>query len=173
MAHRTPQRRTPPAPLGRPFLVVWAGQTISTVGSTLAGIGAAVWVYVTTGSVMWLGVLAALTAIPVVLATPMAAIVDRFDRRAVMIWADVAAAAGPTVALVLALLGHLEPWHVVAAGFIAGNLPLTGYSARSVVTVPGREQPFDGSDRADGPLSGRFLWLVDRHGVVRVFNGRH
>ena len=38
---------------------------------------------------------------------------------------------------------------VVAAGFIAGNLPLTGYSARSVVSVPGREQPFDGRDRAD------------------------
>jgi predicted permease len=38
---------------------------------------------------------------------------------------------------------------VVAAGFIAGNLPLTGYSAPSIVSVPGHEQPFDGRDRAD------------------------
>ena len=118
MPERTAPHRTPPAPLGRPFFVVWAGQTISTIGSTLAGIGAAVWVYVTTGSVIWLGALAALTAIPVVLATPLATIVDRFDRRSVMIWADVAAAVGPTVALVLAMSGALEPWHVVGAGFI-------------------------------------------------------
>jgi predicted permease len=37
---------------------------------------------------------------------------------------------------------------VVSAGFIAGNLPLTGYSARADVAVPGSEQPFDGDDRA-------------------------
>ena len=35
---------------------------------------------------------------------------------------------------------------VVSVGFIAGNLPLTGYSARSEVAVPGRGQPFDGDD---------------------------
>ena len=36
---------------------------------------------------------------------------------------------------------------VVAAGFMAGDLPLTGYSARAEVVVAGREQPFDGDDR--------------------------
>ena len=36
---------------------------------------------------------------------------------------------------------------VVSAGFITGNLPFTGYSARSPVVVPGRAQPFDGNDR--------------------------
>lgn len=36
---------------------------------------------------------------------------------------------------------------VVSAGFIAGDLPLTGYSARAEVVVPGREQPFGGADR--------------------------
>jgi predicted permease len=38
---------------------------------------------------------------------------------------------------------------VVSAGFIAGDLPLTGYSERAEVTVPGREQPFGRDDRAD------------------------
>jgi predicted permease len=36
---------------------------------------------------------------------------------------------------------------VVSAGFMAGDLPLTGYSARAEVVVPGREQPFGGDDR--------------------------
>jgi putative ABC transport system permease protein len=38
---------------------------------------------------------------------------------------------------------------VVSVGFIAGDLPLTEYSARADVTVPGREQPFGGDDRVD------------------------
>ena len=38
---------------------------------------------------------------------------------------------------------------VVAAAFIAGNLPFTGYSARFVVRVPERQQPFEGRDRVD------------------------
>jgi predicted permease len=35
---------------------------------------------------------------------------------------------------------------VVSAGFIAGDLPLTGYSARASVSVTGQAQPFDGND---------------------------
>jgi putative ABC transport system permease protein len=38
---------------------------------------------------------------------------------------------------------------VLSVGFIAGDLPLTGYSARAVVAVPGRAQPFAGDDRVD------------------------
>jgi predicted permease len=38
---------------------------------------------------------------------------------------------------------------VVSVGFMVGNLPFTGYSDRGDVTVPGREQPFDGADRVD------------------------
>jgi predicted permease len=36
---------------------------------------------------------------------------------------------------------------VVSAGFIAGDSPLTGYSARAEVVVGGREQRFEGDDR--------------------------
>jgi putative ABC transport system permease protein len=36
---------------------------------------------------------------------------------------------------------------VVSVGFIAGNLPLSGYSARANVAVPGRAQPFEGANR--------------------------
>ena len=49
----------PPAPLGRRFLTVWAGQTASMIGSQVSAIGAAVYVFVETGSAVWLGVLTA------------------------------------------------------------------------------------------------------------------
>ena len=71
---------------------------------------------------------------------------------------------------------------VAAVGFTAGNLPLTGYSARATVTVPGRDRPFDGNDRVQvryvtpgyaaavgTPLRrGRYVAAGDTSGSTRV-----
>lgn len=126
-------------PLGRTFWTVWSGQTVSTVGSTLAAVGVAVHIYATTGSVTWLGVLMALAALPSALVTPALGLVDRLDRRHLMIAADLLAATGPAVALVLALLGRLEVHHLLAAGFIAGlgnALQFPAYQAAIPDLVP-------------------------------------
>lgn len=116
------QRRTPhPATrLGRPFLVVWAGQTVSTIGSTLSGVGVGIHVFVETGSATWLGVFAALTSVPYLLASPLLPLTDRRPRRSVMIGADTVAMLGPAIALLLALTDRLEIWHLVVAGFVSG-----------------------------------------------------
>ena len=106
--------------LGRPFLVVWVGQTLSLVGSSVSGIGVAVWVYLETGSAVWLGVLAAMASLPVLVAGPFLPAVDRVSRRRMMIAADVVASIGTVVALVLAISGRLEVWHVAVAAFIGG-----------------------------------------------------
>lgn len=108
------------ASLGRRFLTVWAGQTLSTIGSTLSSIGVSVFVYIETGSAAWLGVLAALASVPYVLTSPLLSLTDRFPRRSVMIAADAFAVLGPAVALVLALTNQLEIWHLVVAGFVGG-----------------------------------------------------
>lgn len=110
---------SPPA-LGRRFLTIWGGQTISTVGSALSGIGIAVYVYVTTGSLLWLGLLTAIETSPILLTSPLLRFTDRLDRRSVMIWADVAAASGPAIALAVAVMGDLQPWHLGLAGFVGG-----------------------------------------------------
>ena len=55
--------------LGRRFLIVWAGQCLSTIGSTLSGVGVAVYVYLETGDATWLGVLAAVSALPFLVVT--------------------------------------------------------------------------------------------------------
>ena len=120
MTHDIDAVAPPRAPLGRRFLTVWFGQTVSTIGSTMSGIGVAVWVYVETGSATWLGLLTALSAIPHLLMGPALPIVDRLPRRTVMIAADTVAAAGTVVALALALAGRLEIWHLAVAAFIGG-----------------------------------------------------
>lgn len=107
-------------PLGRRFLVVWVGQTVSAIGTVLSGVGVAVHVFVETGSAAWLGVLAALSSAPYILSAPLLSITDRFTRRSTMIAADAFAVVGPAAALVLALMGRLEIWHLAVAGFLGG-----------------------------------------------------
>jgi MFS transporter, DHA3 family, macrolide efflux protein len=113
-------RVTERPPLGRPFLTVWLGQSLSLVGSTVSGVGVAVWVYLETGSAAWLGVLAAMAAVPALLTGPFLPIVDRVSRRRMMIVADTVASLGTITALGLAAAGRLEVWHLVVAAFVGG-----------------------------------------------------
>ena len=110
---------TPP-PLGRRFLIVWTGQSLSAIGTVVSGVGVAVYVFVETGSAAWLGVLAALASVPYLLTAPLLSITDRFSRRSTMIVADAFAVVGPAAALGLALAGRLAIWHLVVAGFLGG-----------------------------------------------------
>ena len=59
---------------------------------------------------------------------------------------------------------------VVSAGFIAGDMPLTGYSARAEVVVPGREQPSTGTT---GSRSGTSRPDTRAPSVSRVVRGRY
>jgi MFS family permease len=93
------------AELGRPFFFVWLGQSISLFGAVLMQFALSVWVFQQTGSVLdFSGVLLA-AALPMVLVMPLAgSVVDRFDRRYVMVVAEIVAAL-ITLTLALAL------WH--------------------------------------------------------------
>ncbi len=128
--------------------MIWSGQTISTVGSALSGIGIAVYVYVTTGSLLWLGLLTAFETLPILLTSPLLRFTDRFDRRSVMIWADVAAAIGPAIALMIALFGDLQPWHLALAG-LAGGLGTSFQVPAYQAALPHLVEQ-DAIDRANG-----------------------
>ena len=135
------------SPLGRRFVTVWAGQTVSIVGSTVSAVGAAVYAYAETGSAVWLGLLAGFAALPAVLAAPAMTVVDRLPRRTMMLAGDSFAALGPTFALVLALTGRLEVWHLVAAAFV-GELGTAFQSPAAQAAVP-LLVPHDALDRAN------------------------
>lgn len=134
--------------LGARFLRIWFGQTVSTVGSTLAAVGVAVHVYLQTGSEAWLGVLAAFGALPFVIVGPFLGLVDRFPRRSVMIGADVCAAVGPTFAVLIAVFGDLQVWHLAAAGFL-GGLGTAVQTPAALAALPSLVEP-DSIGRANG-----------------------
>lgn len=134
--------------LGRRFLIVWIGQCLSTIGSTLSGVGVAVYVYLETGSATWLGILAAISSLPFIVATPLLKLTDRYRRRTMMIAADTFAVVGPTVALVLVIVGRLEIWHLGVAGFLSGIGSAFQFPAAQAA-VPALVDP-EVLDRANG-----------------------
>jgi MFS family permease len=91
--------------MGRPFYLLWCGETVALIGASLMEFALGVWVYQKTGSALdFSGVLVA-AILPAVFIMPIAgSIVDRFDRRYVMVAADLTA-----VALLLTLAWFL--WH--------------------------------------------------------------
>jgi MFS transporter, DHA3 family, macrolide efflux protein len=110
----------PSRPLGAAFWRIWSAQTVSTLGSAVAGFGIAVHVFLDSGNAVWLGLLIAAAGLPFIVLAPLLGRIDRFDRRAVMITGDSIAAVGTLVALAFALDGRLEVWHLVVAAVIGG-----------------------------------------------------
>jgi len=73
----------------RTFSVVWAGQFVSLIGTSLTGFALSIYVYLETGSATQLSILLLAQAVPQLIVTPFAgALVDRWDRRWAMILAD-------------------------------------------------------------------------------------
>lgn len=86
----------------RTFLIVWVGQLVSLIGSSLTWFGLSIWVFLETGSVTQLSMMLLAATLPRILLSPIAgAYVDRWNRRWVMLGSDAIAGLG-TLVIVLA-----------------------------------------------------------------------
>jgi len=84
--------RPPAAPLWRnpDYMLLWSGQVVSTVGSTASTVIYPLLILALTGSPQAAGIAGALRAFPyLVLSLPVGALIDRWDRKAVMVLCDV------------------------------------------------------------------------------------
>jgi len=73
----------------RSFTLMWTGQLISTAGSALTSLAAGILVYRLTGSALSVGLMMMATAVPTLFVGLIAGVfVDRYDRRNIMIAAD-------------------------------------------------------------------------------------
>lgn len=101
------------------YLPMWIGQALSLVGSALVQF-ALVW-YVTkeTGSATVLATATTAALVPnIVLGPFVGALVDRWDRKLVMIFADLAVALATAVLAVLFAFGLIQLWHIYIILFI-------------------------------------------------------
>ena len=73
----------------RSFTLMWTGQLVSTAGSALTSLAAGILVYRLTGSALSVGLMMMATAVPTLFVGLIAGVfVDRYDRRNIMIAAD-------------------------------------------------------------------------------------
>src|SRR6185369_5460538 len=119
------------------FILIWAGQLVSLLGSHLSGFAIGIWVYQRSRSVTLFALTALLAELPGLLLSPFAgALVDRWDRRRTLILSDAGAALSALALLVLAKSGHLALWHVyvlMIAASLYGAFQIPAFGA--VVTV--------------------------------------
>ncbi|MEU8620489.1 amino acid adenylation domain-containing protein [Streptomyces sp. NPDC048623] len=109
------ERRPAPPPSLRRFLAVSSGQLVSLTGSALTEFAIPIWIYLHTGSLAQYALFTALGLAPGLLAAPIAgAIVDRSNRKHVMLAADCAAGGVQLLFALLTWSGQLEMPYIYA-----------------------------------------------------------
>lgn len=98
------------------FNVVWFGQLVSVLGSSLTSFALGIWIYQKTGSATQFALITLFATLPFFVLSPLAgAFVDRWDRRTVMILGDSAAALSTVAVAALLFSDQLEVWHLYAS----------------------------------------------------------
>jgi MFS family permease len=103
------------------FTVIWSGQIISLLGTSMAGFALLFWVWIETEQATAAVLLGFFQFVPLLIMTPVAgALVDRWNRKKAMIISDLAAGIGSVVILLLYVFGVLEVWHLYVVGIFIG-----------------------------------------------------
>jgi len=103
----------------RPFFTIWGGQAVSTFGSSIVQF-ALIWhLAEQTNSATVLAFASIVSALPYIFVAPWAgALVDRWNRKRVMILSDGSIALLSLVLLLLFYTNHVRPWHIFAIMFM-------------------------------------------------------
>ncbi|MBN1264621.1 MAG: MFS transporter [Anaerolineales bacterium] len=102
------------------FLITWLGQVVSLTGSGLTSFALGVWVFERTNSPTLFAFIGFFAVLPRIFFSPIAGVlVDRFDRRKIMILADAGAGLSTLFISLLLFTGHLELWHIYLSATIS------------------------------------------------------
>lgn len=124
----------------RSFWMVLVGQIVSVMGSQLTSFGLGLWVLQTTGSVTPFALTFLATLLPSLLLSPVAgALVDRWNRRTVMLLSDTGSALGTLLIWALLTQGVLHPWMIYLVAALQATLGVfqsPAYAAAVPLMVP-------------------------------------
>jgi MFS family permease len=168
------ERALVPLRRNRDFVLLQTGQALSTVGSEASAIAYTLLVLALTGSPAKAGLVGFARLLPyAVFALPAGVAVDRFNRRSLMIWADIVRVLALGSLGVTILTGHVTLGQIVAVAFVEGtmfvifNIAEIG-AVRSVVPKPQLQRAF-AAEQARlssvylvGPLLGGALFGIAR-----------
>jgi MFS transporter, DHA3 family, macrolide efflux protein len=124
------------------FGVLWLGQLVSILGSGLTSFALGIWVYEQSGSVTLFATMTLCAVAPIVLLAPVAGVVvDRWDRKRVMLLSDSLSALCTLTMLVLYAHDSLRLWHVylgVCLTAVAESFQEPAFVAASTLLIPER-----------------------------------
>ncbi len=134
------------------FTVVWVGQIVSVMATNMTQFALTIWVFELTGSVTALGLVQVFFITPFLLISPIAGVmVDRYNRKLMMMVSDLTAGLATVAILVLQAMGMLEVWHLYVAAIFQGlgnTFQWPAYSA-AISTMLDKKQ----YGRANGMMS--------------------
>jgi predicted MFS family arabinose efflux permease len=118
-----------PLIFNRDYMLLWTGQVVSAVGSGMSGIVFTLLILAITvtaanpqGDTVLAGLAGALFSLPyLLLSLPVGALIDRWNRKRVMIISDLFRAANIATVPIALGLGVLTPWQLLINAFIEGT----------------------------------------------------
>jgi len=165
----------------RPFFTIWFGQSFSLVGSALVQFALVWWLTRSTGSAAVLASASVMALLPEIILGPfVGALVDRLNRRRVMVIADSAIALSTLVLVILFWGGWIQPWHIYMVMLLRSLGGAFHWPAMQVTTslmvpdahlarVGGLNQAMRGLVQvASPPLGALLMELLPIQGVLAV-----
>ena len=173
-------KHTQPAGMAA-FLVIWIGQIVSILASGMSQFALTIWMYKQTHSATAMGLMTVAFSVPFLLVTPFAGVmVDRYNRKVMMMVSDLVAIIGTGGIFTLYALGHLQFWHLYVATILNGlgsAFQWPAYQAAIATMVPkeqlGRANGLM-SLMGSGPamlspvLAGALLPVIDLRGILFI-----
>ena len=103
------------------FMIFFISQTVSELGTSMTGFATAIWVYSNSGQVMSASLLAISSAVPYLIVSLLGgAVVDKMNKKKIMLICDSVAAAGSVILLSCYILGCLQLWVLCLVNVING-----------------------------------------------------
>jgi MFS family permease len=153
------------------FITIWFGQLVSLVGTGLTGFVLGLWVYQNTGSVTKYTIISLATVLPGIVISPFSGVlVDRYDRRKIMLISNIICTASIAAIAYLFYCGNLKIWVIyVSMGInsLCNAFQIASYTSSISVLVPkkhlvranGLIQTSEGISRLVAPTLAGFLFL--------------
>ena len=118
------------------FILLWATQTLSRLGSSLTPFALILWAYDKTGSALSTALLTVSSYVPyIILSLPVGTLTDRMNKKRLMLLSDTAAALCTLTILFVWLSGNLELWHLYLVNAITGTAQTFQQPASEVATT--------------------------------------
>jgi MFS family permease len=128
----------------RNYRVYFIGQGFSLIGTWMGNIALSWLVYRLTGSVFLLGLVGFTSQIPMLILSPISGVLtDRYDRRKIMLIAQVCFVLQSLIMALLVLFNLVQVWHIIALSLIFGIISAFDAPARHSLVIDLIDKPED------------------------------